>query len=289
MENYNTTPEATQKAVTEKIIKKGKKEIEKKNVSLQELAIEYVSIDSIKPNNYNPNRQSEHDFELLVKSMEEDGFTQPIIVQKATKMIVDGEHRWRAATVLGYKEIPVVFVDMTPEQMRIATLRHNRARGSEDLELSVQVLRDLQELGALDWAQDSLMLSDEEVNRLLEDIPVPEALANDDYSQSWEPSELSDEDNQFTNTTSRQVDGTTHGGEMITAASTKAVETIKERQTLIDKAKNEEEREMARQQTKLYRVSLIFANEEAEIIEKVLGKEPALKLLELCKKELSTE
>ncbi len=289
MENYNTTPEATQKAVTEKIIKKGKKEIEKKNVSLQELAIEYVSIDSIKPNNYNPNRQSEHDFELLVKSMEEDGFTQPIIVQKATKMIVDGEHRWRAATVLGYKEIPVVFVDMTPEQMRIATLRHNRARGSEDLELSVQVLRDLQELGALDWAQDSLMLSDEEVNRLLEDIPVPEALANDDYSQSWEPSELSDEDNQFTNTSSRQVDGTTHGGEMITAASTKAVETIKERQALIQIAKNEEEREMARQQTKLYRVSLIFANEEAEIIEKVLGKEPALKLLELCKKELSTE
>ncbi len=289
MENYNTTPEATQKAVTEKIIKKGKKEIEKKNVSLQELAIEYVSIDSIKPNNYNPNRQSEHDFELLVKSMEEDGFTQPIIVQKTTKMIVDGEHRWRAATVLGYKEIPVVYVDMTPEQMRIATLRHNRARGSEDMELSVQVLRDLQELGALDWAQDSLMLTDEEVNRLLEDIPVPEALSNDDYSQSWEPSELSDEDNQITNTTSRQVDGTTHGGEMITAASTKAVETIKERQALIQIAKNEEEREMARQQTKLYRVSLIFANEEAEIIEKVLGKEPALKLLELCKKELSTE
>jgi ParB-like chromosome segregation protein Spo0J len=289
MENYNTTPEATQKAVTEKIIRKGKKEIEKKNVSLQELAIEYVSIDSIKPNNYNPNRQSEHDFELLIKSMEEDGFTQPIIVQKATKMIVDGEHRWRAASVLGYKEIPVVYVDMTPEQMRIATLRHNRARGSEDMELSVQVLRDLQELGALDWAQDSLMLTDEEVNRLLEDIPVPEALANDDYSQSWEPSELSDEDSQITNTTSRQVDGTTHGGEMITAASTKAVETIKERQALIQIAKNEEEREMARQQTKLYRVSLIFANEEAEIIEKVLGKEPALKLLELCKKELSTE
>jgi len=289
MEGYNTTPEATQKAVTEKIIKKGKKEIDKKNVSLQELAIEYVSVDSIKPNNYNPNRQSEHDFELLLKSMEEDGFTQPIIVQKATKMIVDGEHRWRATTVLGYKEIPVVFVEMTPEQMRIATLRHNRARGSEDMELSVQVLRDLQELGALDWAQDSLMLTDEEVNRLLEDIPVPEALANDDYSQSWEPSELSDEDNQITDTTSRQVDGTTHGGEMITAASTKAVETIKERQALIEKAKNEEEREMARQQTKLYRVSLIFANEEAEIIEKVLGKEPALKLLELCKKELSTE
>jgi len=288
MENYNTTPEATQKAVSAKIIKKGKKEIEKKNVSLKELRIEYVPINSIKPNDYNPNRQSEHDFELLIKSMEEDGFTQPIIVQKSTKMIVDGEHRWRAATVLGYTEIPVVFVEMTPEQMRIATLRHNRARGSEDLELSVQVLRDLQELGALEWAQDSLMLSDEEINRLLDDIPVPEALANDDYSPSWEPSEIYDEDD-YTDTNSRQINGTTHGGEMITAASLKAVETIKERQALIQSAKNEEERQMAKQQTKLYRISLIFANEEAEIIEKVLGAKPALKLLELCKKELGNE
>lgn len=286
MDNYNTTPEKTQKAVTKKAIKKGKSIIDKKNVSLKELAIEYVGIESIKPNNYNPNRQSEHDFELLIKSMEEDGFTQPIIVQKNTKMIVDGEHRWRAAKVLNYSEIPVVFVDMTPEQMRIATLRHNRARGSEDLELSVQVLRDLQELGALDWAQDSLMLSDEEVNRLLDDIPVPEALANENYSNSWEPDELSKDDSNIQNTEARIINGVTHGGEMITAASAKAVESIKERQALIDKAKTTEEKELAKKQTKLYRVSLIFANEEAEIIETVLGKEPATKLLELCRKEI---
>lgn len=286
MNTYNTTPATTQKAVSKKIVKKGKAVIDKKNISLKELEIQYVPVKSINPNNYNPNRQSEHDFELLLKSMEEDGFTQPIIVQKSTRLIVDGEHRWRAAAVLGYTEIPVVFVDMTPEQMRISTLRHNRARGSEDLELSVQVLRDLQELGALEWAQDSLMLSDEEVNRLLEDIPVPEALANENYSQSWEPDELSDDDSKITDTNARQINGTTHGGEMVTAASSKAVETIKERQALIDKAKTSEERELARQQTKLYRVSLIFANEEAEIIEKVLGKEPASKLLELCRKEI---
>lgn len=285
MEKYNTTPEATQKAVSEKILKKGKKAIEKKNNVLRELVIEYVPINSIKPNDYNPNRQSEHDFELLIKSMQEDGFTQPIIVQKSTKMIVDGEHRWRAAMVLGYKEIPVVFVNMTAEQMRIATLRHNRARGSEDLELSVQVLRDLQELGALEWAQDSLMLSDEEINKLLKDIPVPEALANEEYSQSWEPLDLSED----IDITANEVDGATHGGKMKVAASHKAMETIKERQSLIEKAKTEEEKELAKKFTKLYRLNLIFANEEAEIIEKVLGDEPAVKLIELCKKELNIE
>ena len=40
-------------------------------------------------------------------------------------------------------EVPVVFVDMTREQMRVSTLRHNRARGSEDIDKSADVLKDL--------------------------------------------------------------------------------------------------------------------------------------------------
>src|SRR5690606_944115 len=95
---------------------KGRKAIEKKARKLETLSIEYVDVDSVSPNTYNPNRQSEHDFELLVKAMTEDGITQPIIVQRSTRQIVDGEHRWRAAKHLGYTQIPVVFVDMTEEQ-----------------------------------------------------------------------------------------------------------------------------------------------------------------------------
>ena len=53
---------------------KGKAAVEKKNVKLEKLVIEYVSVDDIKPNSYNPNRQSAHDFDLLKKSMSEDGF-----------------------------------------------------------------------------------------------------------------------------------------------------------------------------------------------------------------------
>jgi hypothetical protein len=172
---------------------KGKAKVEKLNNKLERLVIEYAPIDSIHNNSYNPNRQSDHDFQLLLASIREDGFTQPIIVQRASREIVDGEHRWRAARELGYTEIPIVLTDMTPEQMRIATLRHNRARGSEDVELSVQVLRDLEKLGALDWAQDSLLLDDVELNRLLEDIPVPEALMAEAFTEAWEPSPESGE------------------------------------------------------------------------------------------------
>jgi hypothetical protein len=304
------------------IAQKGKKQIEKKINRLQKLTVEYVPVNSIKPNTYNPNRQGDFEFELLVRSIIEDGFTQPIVCQKSTREFVDGEHRWTAFIVVNHLEdnglikkdsegnvsfnpddvrkardkrfeiikkdwmIPVVFVEMSIEQMKISTLRHNKAKGTHDIELEAQVLKDLQELGAIDWAQDSLMLSDVEINRMLEDISAPEALQGDEYSQSWVPDELGDEDNNSPSTVVKTLDGTTHGGEMVTASSVKAVQAIQERQNLIEKAKNEEERELARQQTKLYRVSLIFSNEEATIIEQVLGREPAVKLLEMCKNEL---
>ena len=90
MQQENTSPEETQKRVTEKIKKKGKKEVEKKNQALEKLAIKYIPINSLIPNEWNPNRQSDHDFELLLRSMEEDGFTQPIVAVKSSTPARDG-------------------------------------------------------------------------------------------------------------------------------------------------------------------------------------------------------
>jgi ParB-like chromosome segregation protein Spo0J len=291
---------------------KGAAAIEKKNQVLQQLRVQYVPLGSIHPNAYNPNRQSDHDFELLIRSILEDGFTQPIVAQEATHEIIDGEHRWTAQIVTEYlvrtgkakkgelprsedivyarehrlevmnpnAEIPVVFTDMTPEQMRIATLRHNRARGSEDVELSAQVLRDLQELGALDWAQDSLMLDDVELNRLLDDIAAPEALAGDEYTDAWEP-ELQTA-NTFESTVEAQT--TTQGGStVISGASANAVEHMRQRQQQMQAAKNDEERQMVQMAMSIYRVSLIFAGEEADLVKSTLGQHPAETLLRLCK------
>lgn len=259
---------------------KGKATVEKKAKQLERLNVEYVDCGSINPNEYNPNRQSEHEFELLCKSMSEDGFTQPIIVHRETQRIVDGEHRWRAAQALGYEKIPVVFVDMTEEQMRIATLRHNRARGSEDIELSAQVLRDLRELGALDWAQDSLMLDDVEMGKLLDDVPVSEALAGDEYTEAWEPDSMSataQEQHEDTQTVDL-------GGQVVSTAMTKdAIETQRKREKMLSEAKDEKEREMAREATKMYRLSLIFAGDDAELVRAALGGTAAEKLLTILR------
>jgi len=264
-EVVNTTPQETQKRVQSS--RKGRRKVEKKAKMLERINVEYINLDSLKPNDYNPNRQSDHDFELLLRSMEEDGFTQPVVVNKDL-VIVDGEHRWRAANTLGIKEIPIVKVNMSKEQMRISTIRHNRARGSHDVQLEAEVLRDLQKLGAIDWAKDSLMLDDLELNRLINDVSAPDDLAGEEYSESWTPTELKPEDTS--------TDGMAQSGTI------KAIEAMREREKRIEQAKTEEDKAKIRQESTYYRLNLIFANEEAKTVKEVLGDKPAIKILELC-------
>jgi ParB/RepB/Spo0J family partition protein len=255
----------------------------KRTLQLERLVVEYVPVSGVQPNEYNPNRMSEHDFELLCRSMREDGFTQPVIVHRATLRIVDGEHRWRAAAAIGLTEIPVVYVDMTPEQMRIATLRHNRARGSEDMQLSAEVLRDLEKLGALDWAADSLMLSDAEIDKLLKDVPAPEALAGEQYTDAWAPQRRSDAAPDSIGVQASTQDDAARGVVVTNAMSIQAVEAQRQHEKRMEAAHSEEERAMVRQDRLFYRINLVFADTEAEVVKSALGDRPAERLLELCR------
>ena len=204
--------------------------------------------------------------------MREDGFTQPIVVQRATREIVDGEHRWRAGREIGLQQVPAVFVDMTPEQMRISTLRHNRARGSEDHDLSTQLLRDLRELGALDWAKDSLMINEKEMQKLLDDVPAPEELAGDEFNEAWAPTRNEDGAEKAEDESNR----------VSFTPSAKAAH--EEFAKAIDKAKNEKERKViefkARQEN--FRLFLTFKDDEADMVRAALEPKPAVKILELC-------
>ncbi len=281
----NTTPAETQEKVSEKIKKKGRKTVDKKNKVLESLDIQYINVNDIHPNEWNPNRQSEHDFELLLKSMREDGFTQPVVAIKTSDghvKIVDGEHRWRAAHTLGFEEIPVVITPMTEEQAKIATLRHNRARGSEDVDLTAELLRDLEKLGALDWAQDSLMMDDTEIQKMLEDIPAPEALAADEYTEAWEPGEMSGAQ-EDAGTATREIQGAT--GVTVAAASIASIERQREREKQIAEAKTAEERQALKKDNDIFRLYLTFTGDEATLVKQILGEQAAEKLIEMCKRE----
>ena len=145
-------------------------------------------------------------------------------------------------------------------------------------------MRDLEKLGALDWAKDTLMLADVEVDRLLEDIPAPESLKNEEFSTAWTPV---DADTQEDTVEAKEHKVT--GGVMMKSLSTSALENQRQMEKKLDEAKSEEERQMARADSDIYRINLVFAGSEAGIIKDVLGKTPAEKMLEMCKKELTPQ
>ena len=257
---------------------KGQAAVEKKAEALGELRIEYVTLDEIHPNSYNPNRQNEHEFELLCKSIQEDGFTQPVITADCDQdhvckgIIVDGEHRWRAAHHVGLERIPMVHVPMAAPQARIATLRHNRARGSEDIELATEVLRDLEKLGALDWAADSLDLSDVELQRLLDDIPAPEALARAEFTEAWMPGgNAPPEGFQPVNSETEIVGATDAGHDAARIAESR-----------LRQAKSEEERTAIKRDRAVFRLNLVFTGDEGYVVRRALGNAPAATIMAWC-------
>ena len=248
----------------------------KKNVVLERLEIVYLGVNDIKPNSYNPNRQSEHDFDQLCKSIHADGFTQPVIVHKESMEIVDGEHRWRAGKALGYEKVPCVLVSMTEEQRRVATLRHNRARGSEDAALASDVLRELAQMGAIQFAQDELGLADVEVQRILQDMPTDElvdlGIETSEEQLGPDGQGLSEQDKRT------NID--------LTADERRAKERI------LAAAKQGEEKSMSAQDQNVYRLMLIYTGDEADLVREVLktlGAEDPNNLpqavLKLCQEE----
>ena len=293
--------------VAANVVKKGQKVIEKNFNTLEALRVFYIPHGMISPNQYNPNRQSEFEFELLLKSMSEDGFTQPIVTRplftdvqareamglpadashkdidwleaarrlKSGFMVVDGEHRWKAARELGYADVPCVVTYMTDAQMRIATLRHNRARGTEDIALTAEVLRDLEKLGALDHAADSLQMDDVEIQKLLSEATAVDDLGgNEDFNKSWEV-------NTALVPNSNPADGFNVG------MTARAIEEQRRIQKANDEARTNEERQMVQKSSDLVRIMLVFQGDEAKLVQKVLGKQQAERLLELCQRELA--
>lgn len=100
-----------------------------------------VSVDKIEPNPLNPNRMAEDVFKKLVEQIEMHGFDEPLqVVQHPDKdkkdlfLLVGGEHRWKAAKILGMQKVPCVIKTTMPDDLTINTemVRRNMVRGELD-------------------------------------------------------------------------------------------------------------------------------------------------------------
>ena len=136
------------------------------SVANSQLQIEHVPIDSLKPDPANPRRISDAELETLTRSIQEFGLVDPIICRHDDKLVIGGHQRLVAARKLGYKTVPVVFLDLSPEQAHLLNVALNKISGEWDQELLAHLLADLG-----DGADLSLSgFADDEVKKLLKSL-----------------------------------------------------------------------------------------------------------------------
>lgn len=153
------------------------------------------SRDTLKANDYNPNRVAPPELKLLKISILSDGWTQPIVINN-DYTIVDGFHRW---TVSGDPEVSALTDGLVPTVMlqgktradkQMATIRHNRARGTHIVVEMSNIVKEMIDQGLTGKEiQEKLQMEKEEVIRLLQrsGIPKSDVFKDKDFSKSWKP------------------------------------------------------------------------------------------------------
>jgi len=283
----DTTPRETASRVSERRKYVTRQAVDKDLSHLDHLAVEYVGINLVYPNPDNPNKMTTEEFELLVLSIRRSGFTRPILVN-ADGMIIDGEHRWLAAHTVGYTEIPVVRVSMGEIQRKIATLRHNKARGAHDVVLEAEIFKGFRELGHLDYLADSLGTTEEVLDELIAALSGPDPLTPSTSLDAWIPAAMPADQAQLIEGNFQELE---IEGEPLRAHTSEAVAYHKRQQQRLEALTNEDDRVRfrARMRKTEYQLKLVYLGDDGELVEEVLGDKPAERLLDLCIEGLGVE
>jgi ParB-like chromosome segregation protein Spo0J len=122
----------------------------RKSDAQQEAVIEVqpIPVGDIFPNPWNVNSMAPADFEKLKRSLVRYGLPFPVVVrahpwEAGRWQVVDGEHRWRAATELGWATVHCTIVDYDDETAKEAGIVLNGLRGSPDETKLGSLLREL--------------------------------------------------------------------------------------------------------------------------------------------------
>lgn len=157
----------------------------------------WVRGETVFANDYNPNVVAPPEMVLLERSIEVDGYTQPIVAFKTDNYeVVDGFHRNRVGKecdsvkkrTLGYLPVAAINKDSEEKSNRIAaTIRHNRARGKH----TVMGMSDIViELKNRNWTNEriakNLGMDQDEILRLCQITGLSDLFKDQEFSKSWD-------------------------------------------------------------------------------------------------------
>ena len=127
----------------------------------------WIPAGDVEANDYNPNAVAPPEMKLLELSIQEDGYTQPIVAwgKNGYYEVIDGFHRNRVGKeckeirerIHGYLPISPINIDRQDKSDRIAaTIRHNRARGKHQVGAMSDIVLDL---ARRNWSDKKLAVS----------------------------------------------------------------------------------------------------------------------------------
>jgi ParB-like chromosome segregation protein Spo0J len=158
----------------------------------------WVKAETVEGNSYNPNVVAPPEMKLLERSIDADGFTQPIVTYPINghREVVDGFHRNRigkeskviSKRVRGYLPVTTIRAERQDREDRIAsTIRHNRARGRHQVDNMSEIVV---ELSRRNWSDEKigreLGMEPDEVLRLKQISGLAEMFADHEFSEAWE-------------------------------------------------------------------------------------------------------
>jgi ParB-like chromosome segregation protein Spo0J len=156
-----------------------------------------VPVEKIRANSYNPNAVAPPEMKLLEISIWEDGYTMPVVcyylAEEDIYEIVDGFHRYsilRDSKRIFEREkgmLPVVVIDKDESNRMASTIRHNRARGSHDIDLMSNIVSELTKAGMSDaWILKHIGMDADELLRLKQLTGLAELFKDREFSKAWE-------------------------------------------------------------------------------------------------------
>lgn len=138
------------------------------------------------------------DLEVLFRSMEDYGWLQPLIVQRSSNTIIDGNYRWEIASnseklvKLGKNLVPVIYVDCDDVEAMILHGRLNRGRGNvlaKRLSRIIQTVLRSKKYGEPDLKRMLAMHADEMDMMVDGTLLKDKKISDHKYSNAWVPIE----------------------------------------------------------------------------------------------------
>ncbi len=166
--------------------------------------VQWVPNTEVQANEYNPNTVAPPEMKLLELSIENDGYTQPIVswAREGKYEVIDGFHRHRVGKeskpiqkrINGYLPLVVINKERSELSDRMAsTIRHNRARGKHGVDSMSDIVVELKKRNrSEEWIAKHLGMDADEVLRLCQVSGLVEMFSTSNFSKAWDIENVDD-------------------------------------------------------------------------------------------------